>query len=84
VAKGYRAKLPPGAAADLRRELNACRKSAKLGVLAGVQILASPGCPVSEAQAGQIYPIDHVPSLPLPGCEREPCCACCYQGVAKR
>jgi hypothetical protein len=79
----YRGKLPPGAEEQIKRELESLRESDELGVLKGVQILSGPGCAVSEAQEGRIYPLSKLPRLPLPGCDRSPCCACCYQGVPK-
>lgn len=76
-------KLPPGAAEDLAEALRSYREAAKDGILKGVEILPGPGCAVAEAQAGTVYPVDQVPSLPLPGCERSPCCACDYSPVTK-
>lgn len=77
----YIGKLPPGAAEDLNRSLRDYRRMATQGMVKGVQILSGPGCTVSEAQEGIIYDIDHVPALPLEGCKRSPCCACCYSPV---
>jgi hypothetical protein len=74
-------KLLPGAEAQLQRTLSDLKKAAD--VLAGVQILPGPGCAVSEAQKRKVYPLDQVPALPLPGCMRDPCCACDYVGVVK-
>lgn len=79
----YAGKLPPGAAEELERSLNDYRNAAKDGVLKGVRILPGPGCAVSEAQEGVIYDIDRVPALPLAGCSRSPCCACCYSPVVE-
>lgn len=76
-------KLPPGAKQGLRRTLNELKESHKLGVLRGVKILPGPGCAVSEAQRETVYPIDRVPTLPLLGCDRDPCCGCDYAGVVK-
>ena len=82
----FRGKLPPGGAEQLKRSLKSYREAWKLGALAGVQILP-PGppwlCPVANAQAEAVYPIDAVPRLPFKGCERAPCCACCYGPVVK-
>lgn len=74
-------KLPPGAAEDLARSLADYRQMAKEGAIKGVKILSGPGCPVSEAQEGTVYLVDRVPTLPLVGCKRSPCCACCYSPV---
>jgi len=76
-----RGKLPPGAEEDHKRQMQEFREANALGILKGVQILSGPGCPVSEAQEGQIYQLERVPNLPLPGCDRSPCCACCYTAV---
>jgi hypothetical protein len=74
----YIGKLPPGAAKDLQRELREIQASAKFGIVKGVKILPGPGCTIAEAQAEKVYPLDQVPNLPLPGCDRSPCCGCCY------
>lgn len=78
----YRGKLPPGAAEQNRQALASYRKAASMGVLTGVQILEG-GCAASKSQTGAVYAINNVPSLPLVGCDRSPCCACCYSSVVK-
>ena len=77
----YIGKLPPGASEELARELQSCKESAKLGIVKGIKILGGPGCAVSEAQQGTVYPVNKVPKLPFKGCKREPCCGCCYISV---
>ncbi len=77
----YVGKLPPGAAEDLDQSLREYIEMAKEGTLQGVQILPGPGCAISEAQEGVVYQLDQVPALPLRGCKRSPCCACCYSPV---
>lgn len=67
--------LPPGAAEQLSKTLESYR-NAKM--VSGVEILPGPDCDIAEAQAGTIYPLDSVPALPFPGCQRSPCCGCCY------
>jgi hypothetical protein len=79
----YVGKLPPGAAADFKQSLREYRELEKQGFLIGVKILSGPGCAPSEAQEGTVYQVASVPSLPLKGCTRAPCCACCYAAVAK-
>lgn len=77
----YIGKLPPGAVDDLRKSLREYRQLAKQGIVKGVQILPGPGCVVSEAQNGVTYQVDRVPTVPLEGCKRSPCCGCCYSAV---
>lgn len=77
----YVGKLPPGAAEDLKAELEQCREMVKLGIAKGVEILPGPGCAVAEHQAGNVYLVGQVPSLPFPGCDRSPCCGCCFNAV---
>lgn len=79
----YVGKLPPGAKEDLAASLKSFRKSAKDGIIRGIEISPGPGCSVAEAQAGTVYSVDDVPSLPLPGCKRSPCCGCDYLPVLK-
>ena len=79
----YIGRLPPGAAEELQKSLREYRQLARDGIVKGVEILHGPGCAVAEAQAGTIYPVDRVPSLPLPGCNRSPCCGCCYSAVTE-
>lgn len=81
LSQKYVGKLPPGAKAMLRAELNSLKPLVKDGIVKGVKIMPGPGCQVAEAQAGEVYLLDDVPQLPLPGCKRSPCCGCCYQGV---
>lgn len=82
----YRGALLPGAAEQHQRALADMRKAARLGASLRVQILG-PGkgqCPVADAQRDVTYPLDKVPSLPLIGCYRAPCCACCYSPVVMK
>jgi len=82
----HRGKLLPGIAATHRRTLASYRRDARrVGILIRVEILG-PGkgqCPVVDAQRGEVYSLDEVPKLPLKGCVRSPCCACCYAPVTK-
>lgn len=54
------------------------KKSETDGILLGVEILCGDECPIGAAHKGKIYSTSQVPELPLAGCTREPCCACCY------
>jgi len=77
-------RLPPGAEEVLKESLETYRELERQGILKGVEIAPpSPGCAVAEAQAGTVYTCDNLPSLPLPGCQRSPCCACDYLPVVK-
>jgi hypothetical protein len=77
----HRGKLPPGREEQLARSLKSYCQAQASSALKGLQILAGPGCAVSELQQGKIYTLAAVPSLPLPGCDRLPCCGCCYSPV---
>jgi hypothetical protein len=79
----YVGKLPPDAAEDLNHSLREFREMAKQGVLRGEQILAGPGCAISEAQEGVVYQLDQVLALPLSGCKRSPRCACSHSPVVE-
>jgi hypothetical protein len=79
----YIGKLPPGAAEELKSTLRQYRDLAKDGFVKGITILPGPGCAVAEAQEGTVYPVNQVPSLPLRGCSRSPCCGCCYSTVTE-
>ena len=81
LGKEFIGKLPPGADNDLQATMEDCKQLAKDGLIRGVQILPSSGCPISESQADRIYSVGKVPSLPLPGCTRAPCCGCDYKAV---
>lgn len=76
----------PGVADVHAKTLAGYRDAAEDGVIVGIEIL-SPGmpwpCPIAEAQVGTVYPLNKVPSLPMQGCERAPCCACCYSPVVR-
>lgn len=79
----FRGKLPPGAATQHQRSLDGFAASARVGALRGVKVLPGPGCKVSMAQAKKVYALASVPELPFDGCDRSPCCACCYSPVSK-
>lgn len=78
-----RGTLPPGAAKQLRHALAGYRKARRAGVDVRVEVLGADDCPVSLAQAGTVYDLDSAPELPFDGCERSPCCACCYTAVVQ-
>ena len=79
-----RGSLPRGNAKAHSRFLTAARKAAKLGLVAGVEVLGCDDCGVSLRQKGVVYPIDHVPKLPIAGCVRSPFCACYYTVAIKK
>jgi hypothetical protein len=83
LGREYQGKLPPGAIAELRKSVAGYRKAARSGVRLGVKILPPGDCPVAAAQKEAVYSLDGVPGLPLPGCNRLPCCGCCYSPVVK-
>jgi hypothetical protein len=71
-------KLPPDAQAMLDHTLESWRQSA---LVTGVEVLAAPDCEVAAKFAGMIFPLSSPPQFPLAGCDRSPCCACCYSSV---
>lgn len=79
-----RGSLPRGNVSAHSRFLTAVRKAAKLGLVAGVEVLGCDDCDVSLKHKGVVYPIDHVPALPIAGCVRSPCCACYYTAAIKK
>lgn len=81
LGPSYVGKLPPGAADDLAESLRGYKEAARQGIVKGVEILPCSGCAIADAQAGTVYPVDRVPTLPLHGCTRSPCCGCDYSPV---
>ncbi len=77
----YIGKIPPDCRENLTRNLKEYRKSAKDGIISGIEIHPGPGCSIAKEQEGMVYDVNNVPKLPLPGCKRSPCCACCYLPV---
>lgn len=78
AADDYTGKLLPDAAEQFADLLHQYRS---MGV-AEIQILPAPdGCRAALAQCEATYPIDSIPRLPFPGCDRSPCCACDYLPV---
>ena len=77
----WRGKLPPGAQEMMDRNLDSYREAEKSGLKIILQVLP-PGppwpCPIADKQADQRYTLDTYPHLPFEGCERSPCCGCCY------
>ena len=65
------------------RALDSYREAAHLGVLKGIEILPGVDCPSSTAQAGIVYQLESVPSLPLKDCAHPDKCQCCYSPVVK-
>jgi len=76
-------KLPPDALEILNSTLKDFDVHFKDGILKGVEILGCNNCALSMAQKGKVYNPSEVPSLPLPGCSRSPCCGCDYGPVVR-
>jgi hypothetical protein len=76
----YVGKLPPGRKDDLERALKDYRLAAVGGIVKGIEILGCSDRAASCEQDGVVNRIDSVPSLPLSGCVRSPCCGCSYVG----
>jgi hypothetical protein len=64
-----------------RHTLNSYRRSqAKVKV----EILPGPGCDLAEHHRGVAYTLDRCPEIPIAGCKRDPCCACCYAPIVAK
>lgn len=71
-------KLPLGRREVHSQTLAEYQKLYESGIVAGVEISGCDDCSASMAFAGRTFPPLAVPSLPLTGCTRSPCCACVY------
>ena len=79
----WRGKVPPALAEGHKRTLEEIATiPQRVGVgIQGARIYGCVDCPMSLEYQDIIFPIGSVPSLPLPGCNRSPCCGCCYGPV---
>ncbi|MGE0108461.1 MAG: SAP domain-containing protein [Bdellovibrionales bacterium] len=67
-----------------KRELERYRKLEAEGIIVGIEILCGDdGCAASSQHKGKLYDVHEAPELPMPGCTRLPCCACCYTAKVK-
>jgi hypothetical protein len=73
-----RGKLPPGAQEMMDRALESWRAS---GLPLHVEVLPCEDCVPSLALKGKSYALSNVPPLPALGCNRSPCCGCCYTAI---
>lgn len=64
-----------------RNTLERYRDDEANGLRVKVAILCGPNCDISAKYAGKTYSLNRVPEIPFPGCQRLPCCACCYTPV---
>jgi len=62
-----------------KRELERYRKLETEGIIVGIEIsCCDDGCAASSSHKGKMYSVHEAPELPIFGCTRLPCCACCY------
>ena len=76
-------RLAPGAEAQHRQDLEACREAERIGAGRGASVAGPPDCKPLLRFADKVYGIDRVPALPLPGCTRQPFCLCRYTPALK-
>jgi len=78
----WRGRVPPELAEGHKRQLEEIAKIPKLGIgVQGARIFGCPDCQISLEHQDIVFPLGSVPALPLPGCDRSPCCGCCYGPV---
>jgi hypothetical protein len=58
------------------------RQAQARGIRVKLEILATPGCTVAEAQSGKKYNIEDIPVLPILDCNSKLGCGCFYSPVS--
>jgi hypothetical protein len=81
TGKEFQGKLSLARAELLASTIKRYRRAHALGIKVELEILATPGCIVAEAQSGKVYTLEDLPVLPILGCEGPHGCACCYSPV---
>jgi hypothetical protein len=66
----------------LEMKVEEYRQAQARGIRVKLEILATPGCKVAEAQAGKAYDIEELPVLPILGCDCKHGCGCFYSPVS--
>jgi hypothetical protein len=72
------ARIPDSAelAAYREREIHSYLKAVEVGVDCWLMILPCDDCEASKVVEGARFDEVSLPTIPLPGCVRKPCCAC--------
>jgi hypothetical protein len=81
TGKEFLGKLSLARAEQLALTVQRYRQAQVLGIKVKLEVLATPGCLASEAQAGRTYTLDEIPALPIPGCTNSHGCGCRYSPV---
>jgi hypothetical protein len=76
--KEFQGKLSLARAKRLEIKIEGYRQTQARGITVRLEILATPGCTVAEAQSGKTYGIENLPVLPILGCDSEHGCGCFY------
>jgi hypothetical protein len=77
----FQGKLSLARAALMDIAIKRYRQAQLLGIKVELEILATPGCKVAEAQSGKPYRLDDLPVLPILGCNGPHGCGCRYSPV---
>jgi hypothetical protein len=77
----FQGKLSLARAALMDITIKRYRQAQLLGIKVELEILATPGCKVAEAQSGKPYSLDSLPVLPILGCDGRYGCSCRYSPV---
>jgi hypothetical protein len=78
TGKEFQGKLSLARLEPLADAIGRYRQAQDTGIKVQLEILATPGCYVSEAQAGRSYSLEKIPALPLMGCNCTRGCGCQY------
>jgi hypothetical protein len=81
TGKEFQGKLSLARAERLAITVERYRQAQGQGTKVELEILATPGCKASEAQAGKTYCLEEIPALPIPGCTNSHGCGCQYSPV---
>jgi hypothetical protein len=65
TGKEFQGKLSLARAERLALTIKRYRQAKAIGIKVQLEILATPGCLVSEAQSGRTYSLDELPQLPI-------------------
>jgi hypothetical protein len=80
--KEFHGRLSLARAKLLEIKIEGYRQTQTRGIKAKLEILATPGCTVAEAQSGKTYNIEDLPVLPILGCDCKHGCGCFYSPLS--
>jgi hypothetical protein len=82
TGKEFQGTLSLARAKRLEIRIEGYRQTQARGITVELEILATPGCTVAEAQLGKTYRIENLPALPILGCNGKHGCGCYYNPVS--